>query len=84
MNFDQRFSTLLRKPVKIDYNKPPPAVLKLEKSSKRKKQNQDLSEESRIHGTHIINQLHYFAHNGEHTFKPFKTFLWSMCQARLN
>jgi len=49
MNFDQRFSTLLKKPVKIDYNKPPPTELKLEKSSKRKKRNQDLSEESPIH-----------------------------------
>lgn len=54
MNFDQRFSTLLKKPVKIDYNKPPPTELKLEKSSKRKKRNQDLSEESPIHSMGIL------------------------------
>ena len=54
MNFDQRFATLLKRPVKIDYNKPPPAELKLEKSSKRKKRNRNLSEESPIHGMGIF------------------------------
>jgi len=54
MNFDQRFSTLLKKSVKIDYDKPPPAELKLEKSSKRKKRNQDLSEESPIYGMDVL------------------------------
>ena len=50
MNFDPRFSALLKRPIKIDYNKPPPAVLKPEKSSKRKKRSQDSSEESPVQG----------------------------------
>lgn len=54
INFDQRFSTLLKTPVKIDYNKPPPAELKLDKSSKRKKRNQNWSEESPLHGMAIL------------------------------
>ncbi len=55
MKFDPRFSALLRIPVNIDSNKPPPAALNPEKSSKRKKGDQDLtSEEPSVHGT-ILN-----------------------------
>ncbi|KAL9958468.1 hypothetical protein ACROYT_G035483 [Oculina patagonica] len=50
MKFDPRFSALLRIPVNIDSNKPPPAALNPEKSSKRKKGDQDLtSEEPSVH-----------------------------------
>ena len=61
MNFDPRFSALLRIPIKIDCNKPPPAALKPDVSSKRKKGDQDFTnEESPAHGNETLtNQQHY-------------------------
>lgn len=78
MNFDPRFSALLKRPVKIDYNKPPPAVLKLEKSSKQRKRSQDSSEESPIPG--MDNKSTTFIHSWWTHFYAGQVALWiSVC-----